>query len=344
MRRDACIFMAIPVSISVYEHAARLISRRPWDVSRDRDLLLAAHRAAYQLYRHFPVVIGIDIYNLEAEAYGCVVREPPGNGVPAIIEPRFSTLDEATTIQPFDPDRNGRLPLIVEVAARLQREFPEADVRVPVSGPFSIAQNLLGLSELIMAAALEPENVRRFLHRLVPGQLAYCRSARRAGVKVAFFESAAAPPLLSPKQFREIELPPLKEAMTGVSKIMGQSVPCILGGDTQKIVPELLETGTRFLICPAETDRLVFLGKTAAHPEVTVRINLNSALCVGGSREAIAREIDAVAELAARSPNPVMLGTGALPYETPSENVLFIIEYASGCARGVAGGPLNSEP
>ncbi|MCX6991663.1 MAG: hypothetical protein NT011_00815 [Kiritimatiellaeota bacterium] len=327
--------MAIPVSISVYEHAARLIDRRPWDVSRDRDLLLAAHRAAYQLYRHFPVVIGIDIYNPEAEAYGCVVREPPGNGIPAITEPRFATLDEATNIQPFDPDRDGRLPMIVEVASRLQREFPEADVRVPVSGPFSIAQNLLGLTELIMAAALEPENVRRFLHRLIPGQLAYCRAAQRAGVKVAFFESAAAPPLLSPKQFREIELPPLKEAMAGVSKILGQPVPCILGGDTQKIVPELLETGTRFLICPAETDRRVFLGKTAANPEVTVRVNLNPALYVGGSREAIAREIEAVAELAARSPNPVLLGTGALPYETPSENVLFIIEYAAGRARGI---------
>ena len=326
--------MAIPVSISVYEHAALLIGRRPWDVSRDRDLLLAAHGAAYRLYHHFPVVVGIDIYNLEAEAYGGVVQEPPDNGIPAITAPRFAALEEAADIQPFDPDRDGRLPMVVEVAARLQREFPEADVRVPVSGPFSIAQNLLGLSELIIAAALEPEKVRRFLHRLIPGQLAYCRAARRAGVNVAFFESAAAPPLLSPGQFREIELPALKEAMTGVSQIMGQSVPCILGGDTQRIVPELLETGTRFLICPPETDRLLFLAQTAAHPEVTVRVNLNQALCVSGSREAIAREIEAVAELAARSPNPVLLGTGSLPYETPPENVLFLIDYASRCAPG----------
>ncbi|MBU4199506.1 MAG: hypothetical protein KKG09_02290 [Verrucomicrobia bacterium] len=330
--------MALPVSISVYEHAAQLITRRPWDVSRNAELLLAAHRAAYQLYHHFPVVVGIDIYNLEAEAYGCRVCESPGNGIPAITEPLFANLNQAMTIQPFDPERDGRLPMILGVASQLQREFPEADIRIPISGPFSIAQNLLGLNELMIAAMLEPGNVRRLLQRLVPGQLAYCRAARRAGVKAAFFESAAAPPLLSPAQFREIELPPLKEAMAGISKIMGQPAPCILGGDTQKIVPELLETGTRFLICPAETDRSLFLKQVVAHPEVAVRINMNPALSARGPREAIAREINAIAELAAQSPNPILLGTGALPYETPPENILYIIDYAGKVPRGAING------
>ena len=38
-------------SPSVYEHAAFLIDRTPWDVSRDADLLFEAHAEAFRRYR-----------------------------------------------------------------------------------------------------------------------------------------------------------------------------------------------------------------------------------------------------------------------------------------------------
>jgi hypothetical protein len=58
------------VSPSVFEHAARFIGRTPWEVSRDGDLIYQAHARAYEYYRHAPIMAGIDIYNLEPEAYG----------------------------------------------------------------------------------------------------------------------------------------------------------------------------------------------------------------------------------------------------------------------------------
>jgi len=61
------------ISPSVYEHAAFLIGRTPWEVSRDAELIFEAHAAAYRTYRQTPVMPGIDIYNLEPEAYGGVV-------------------------------------------------------------------------------------------------------------------------------------------------------------------------------------------------------------------------------------------------------------------------------
>lgn len=320
--------MKIELSLSVYSHAAQFIGKRPWEVSRSLELMVAAHRAAYEVYRHAPVVVGIDIYNLEAEAYGCAVREPEGNGIPAIVEHPFSSAAETVGIRPFDPNRDGRLPAVIEAARRLREAIPEADVRVPLSGPFSIAQNLLGLTALLTETALAPEGVRALLHRLVEGQIAFSRAVKDAGLGVAFFESAAAPPLLSPAQFREVELPPLKEVMGGVADVMGRPVPCIIGGDTCPIIPEMLATGTRFLICPAETDRVRFLERMRAHSEVTVRVNLPTHVYTRGPRERIRAEIDAVCELAAGRAN-VLLGTGAIPYGTPVENVLFIREYVS---------------
>ncbi|MEK6796745.1 MAG: uroporphyrinogen decarboxylase family protein [Spirochaetota bacterium] len=319
--------MKIPLSLSVYEHAAKLIGAAPWDASRDPELLFKAHAKAYELYRHMPVVVGIDIYNLEAEAYGCIIDNPGGTGIPAITAPLFASLEDALGLTPISGNE-GRIPSFITVAERLKKLFPEADIRMPVSGPFSIAVNLIGMETLMMAAVIEPERTRRFLDVIVDGQLAFVRAVHDRGVGIAFFESAAAPPLLSPDTFKEVELPALKRVIGGTRDIIGRAVPCIIGGNTAPIIPHMLATGTNFLICPAETDRNIFLSAMEDHPEVNVRVNLNPALYTSGTKGDIAREVDAVTVLA-RGRKNILLGTGGIPYETPMENILFLKEYAA---------------
>ena len=52
-------------SPSVYEHAARVINKNPWEVSRSPQLLAQGNIEAFRLYKHRPVV-GTDICNLGA--------------------------------------------------------------------------------------------------------------------------------------------------------------------------------------------------------------------------------------------------------------------------------------
>jgi uroporphyrinogen-III decarboxylase len=163
---------------------------------------------------------------------------------------------------------------------------------------------------------------------LVPGQVAFAAAVIAAGLDVAFFESAAAPPLLSPAQFREIELPALKATMQQVGAAAGHPVPCIIGGNTASIIEPMLETGTDFVICPAETDRREFLKRMASHPDVKVRVNLDPRVYTRGSKSEILRAVDDVVALAAEQPN-LLLGTGAVPYETRPENLLLIRDYVA---------------
>ncbi len=100
--------MKIAFSPSVYEHAAFLIGMTPWDVSHDAELLCKAHRKAYEIYHHSPIVVGIDIYNVEAEAYGCTVERPHGNGIPAVTTGILNSIEEAHALKPFDPEVAGR--------------------------------------------------------------------------------------------------------------------------------------------------------------------------------------------------------------------------------------------
>ena len=312
-------------SPSVYEHAAFLIGRTPWEVSRDGDLMFEAHAEAFRRYRHAPVVVGIDIYNLEAEAYGGMINRAQGTGIPAIAKPICSSVRELLELEPFDPAAAGRIPMVIEVGNRLAETFPHADVRVPLSGPFSIASNLVGFETLLGGVLTEPAAVAAALEHLVEGQTVFCRAICRAGLDVAFFESAAAPPLLSPKMFRAVELPALKSIIGRSSAIVGHPVPCIIGGDTTGILDAILETGTRYVVCPAETDQEAFMAKIWSRAEVRVRVNLSPQVMVRGTRRQLRREVNRVKGLTAGREN-VCLGTGALPYETPPENVLWLKE------------------
>lgn len=319
--------MKIAFTPVVYEHAARFVGRSPWDVSRDAHLLFEAHRRAYLEYRQDVIAVGIDIYNLEAEAYGARVQYTGPEGIPAIHEPLLESLEQGLELAPFDPARSARVPMVLAVGQRLRREFPQADVRIPVAGPFSIAFNLCGITGLCEDVARRPELVARLLWRLAENQAVLCQAIARAGLEVAFFESAAAPPILSPRQFHEVELPALKRVLDVAANCLGHPVPCIMGGNTYPILDDLLSTGTSYLVCNVETDQAAFVQRVSrTHPHVKIRINLDPAVVACQEPERIYRAIDRVLDLAAGRRNCLM-GTGAMPYETPPENIRLIRQY-----------------
>jgi uroporphyrinogen decarboxylase len=311
---------------SVYEHAAGLIGKTPWEVSRNSRLLSKAHIEAFHLYNHCPVVVGIDIYNLEAEAYGATVDTPAGTGVPAIFRHPYSSAKELTTLKPFNPKTDGRVPMVIEAAGRVADECPEADVRIPLSGPFSLAANLMGFENLLYEIMTSPNLVARALSHLVAGQVDFCKEVVHRGLDIAFFESAATPPLLSPQDFKNIEFDALKEIMEKTAAVVGRPVPCIIGGDTAPILDSILETGTGYVCCPAGTDQQLFMEIMRAHPEVMVRINMDPGPMTSKNFGEVQKEVDRVLELA-NNREKVCIGTGCLPFETDPEAVLKTKEY-----------------
>lgn len=315
-----------PLGFKVFEHSAALIGRAPWEVSRDAALLFQAQAAAFRLYRHQPLIAGIDHYNLAPEAYGAPVRRPDGNGVPAIAEPSLASASELLRLFPLGLPCAGRLPMVLEVASHLAREFPEAEVAVPVDGPFSIASALVGFDQLLCDVAEDPDRVRTALAHLAEGQVRLTEEARARGLEVAFAESAAGPPLLSPALFRRVELPVLKTLLGRMGQIMGRPVACLMGGDTVRILDQLIETNSPYLVCPHETDQPAFVDRLKDRPDILVRVNLHSGLVARGSWDELRAEADRVLAFARRRPN-TMLGAGVLPYETAPENIFRLRDY-----------------
>ncbi len=319
--------MKIPFTPAVYEHAARFVGRTPAEVSRDAELLYQAHRGAYLEYHHQPIAVGIDIYNLEAEAYGAKVELFEGDAIPAIYHPLLTSLEDGLALKPFHPERDGRIAMVIAAGCRLKKEFPEADVRIPVAGPFSVAFNLRGINALCEDAVERPEETAKLLWHLAENQAVLCRAVAVAGLDIAFFESAAAPPMLSPRQFRELELPALRRILKLAAASVGHPVPCIMGGNTYPILDDLLSTGTSYLVSNVETNQPAFVESVSrTHPHVKVRVNMNPGIVACPDPKAIYQEIDRVLAFAGGHPN-CLLGTGALPFETPPDNIRLIKAY-----------------
>ena len=64
----------IPFVPAIYEHKARLIGRTPSEICRNAELLREALGRELAVYDPDMLVVGVDVYNVEAEALGCPVR------------------------------------------------------------------------------------------------------------------------------------------------------------------------------------------------------------------------------------------------------------------------------
>ena len=303
----------------IYEHAAALIGRSPWEVSRSTDLLVEAHHAAWTSYGHRLVVVGIDVYNVEPEALGAEVGEPPGNNVPAIGRHPLEELGDLTNLPAFNA-RVGRFPMILDAARALVPLCTGAEVRVPVCGPMAFANGLLGMENLLIGLMEDPQAAMETLDRLVSHQTGYLRAIAEAGVRPVFFESGTTPPLMSAAMFEEIEVPLLKRLFETAFAIFGERPPCIIGGDAAPIARAFLETEPGYVIAPSETDQAGFMNIASAFPNTHVRVNMAATLLASGDWQSLEQEARRAAGLAASRPNS-SVGCGVVPFEAAPETI-----------------------
>lgn len=317
--------MSAPLKFSpgIYEHAAALIDERPWTVSRSGELLTKAHLAAWERYRHPMIVVGIDVYNLEPEAYGAKIPEPKGNNMPSIAEHPCEEVDEMAELELLDPASVQRIQDVLAAGKALKARCPEAEVRIPVCGPFALAMGLIGMNELLMSLVEDKDELIEALTHLLKGQIAYLEAIQEADLLPIIFESGTTPPLLPVEHFETVEAPLLKELFAACKNLFGESPPCVIGGDAAPIIHSLLETEPGWVIAPSETDRGAFLNLASDKLATHVRVNLPAAMLLDQSRELIAKEVE-VAVAIARSRDNTSVGCGVVPFESDPETVLFV--------------------
>jgi len=312
---------------AIYEHKAKLLGKSPSEVSQDPKLLAQAVLAEYETYRPDMLTVGIDIYNVEAEALGCNVLFPEAiDAVPVIDKRVLSNLDgvDALVGTPMvDPERSGRMPLVLEAARAVNDKLgDQIYVRGAISGPHSMAVELMGIEQLLIAMIDQPGTIDRLLKFCTGVSISYGRAFLKRGVEVCVFDSYAAPPLVSPQLYKDLILPHVNTLVLDLKKYGAELLEYVIGGNTSPIAEHLFATGADVVLSDFSSDVDTFL-QYARDNSVLVRRNINPILIEQGPDRKLQNEVHSVSTLAAANQN-VIIGTGVISYNTEPERVLMV--------------------
>ncbi|HOW86766.1 MAG TPA: uroporphyrinogen decarboxylase family protein [Candidatus Aminicenantes bacterium] len=324
----------LPFVPAVYEHKARLVGRSPSEVCRSADLLLEALERELAVYDPDVLTVGLDVYNVEAEAAGCEVRyfgrEPD---VPAVAGPVLAGPDGIGRLRRPDPAADGRMPLFVDVAARLARERGrDLVVRGAVTGPFSLACALTGTEELLVATVEDPGFVRQILAFASAVSVDFGRAFLERGVEPVLFDSKASPGAASPRVFRDFVRPAYRDLVFPALRAAGaRMLPLIIGGDTTPILEDLLATGAGQLLCDAGADLDLF-ARRCAEEKRAFRASVDARLVHTARPGRVREEARGVlGRLVGRT--GVLFGCGVVAYDCDPRNVLALREARDEFAR-----------
>ncbi len=142
-----------------------------------------------------PVMLTAMDLSAEAEAYGCEIRMEDDE-IPTVIGRRAANLDEIAALP--EPQPGDARTAVHLGAARQLAAQGGAPVLGGMIGPFSLAARLFGVSEALLATAVEPELVEALLDKVTPFLAAYAAAFREVGAAGVIMAEPAAG-LLSPR-------------------------------------------------------------------------------------------------------------------------------------------------
>ena len=314
-----------PFVPSIYEHGAAVLGRRPSEVSQDAELMAAAAVEAWRAYGHDLVTVGIDIYNIEAEALGCPVRyHPDGPSIPGVESHPLAgpEMPDPLDLPVPQPGPGNRLGLIADACTTVMDAIG-SDVWVYgcMGGPFSQAAELRGFGNLIIDMVTNPDAVHRLMERTTALALDHARRLSRTGVGIYLYESWATMPLITPAIFRDYVVPYNGRVIAAIRQGFDTPPPAIImGGDITLLVDFFLEADSGLIVCDYLADFDLIRRRTAGRT-VMVRGCVDPKLIERGAWGDLEPAIATLARKARGMPN-FLWGCGCVPYHAPRDHVL----------------------
>ncbi|MCE0498212.1 MAG: hypothetical protein LV481_09745 [Methylacidiphilales bacterium] len=323
---------------AIYEHKAWFLQETPSHVCQSTELLARALLAEFETIGPDALTVGIDVYNVEAEAAGCQITFYDKNhtGVPGIeAGHHILRVDDDITNRPIpNPRTDGRMPVHIEAARRVIKELgPNYWVRGAISGPFSLATSLVGLDELFPACLEEPDQAKAILDYAARIIKDYAQAYIDVGAGLVMFDSQASPDMISRRIYEEFVFPVTKDLIRHFTAQGIRNVPLIIGGDTTPIIDLLLHTGANNLLCDYTADWGTW---AAACREAgrAVRRNLSHRLLETETPDEIYLAAGKIVSQGHEMPGFIM-GTAVIPYGTATQTILAVKQACLDAAKTI---------
>jgi uroporphyrinogen decarboxylase len=158
------------------------------------------------------------------------------------VESPIQTLADFERYTPPDPYAPGRYDAIEKAVATYGDRYA---VIVHLNDVFSLPRYLMGMENLLMAVALDPELVQELVDMSVDINLKMAKEVARRGAKIVYTGDDVAGtkgPLMSPRHFRKLFYPGLCRVMRGF-KELGLYVIKHTDGNLWPIIDMIVDSG-----------------------------------------------------------------------------------------------------
>jgi uroporphyrinogen decarboxylase len=300
-------------------HAGKLKGYTAQEVLTDGEKLLESLLEVNRLYIPDGQPVMFDL-QIEAEILDCPLVWAV-NSPPTVAEHPLAT---TTDIPDRLPERSdGRLPLVLDVMRCMKEAVGDRTALFGlVCGPLTLASHLRG-TEVFMDIILKPD----YADRLLAYTSAVCKRMIDLYAEAGMDVIAVVDPLvsqISPRHFRSL----MTEPMTGVfSAIRAHGVlsSFFVCGDATKNVELMCQTGPDSIAIDENID-------LATAKEITDRYNvtlfgnipLTTVMLMGTQQDNMKFVTDVLEKV--HEPNYVLAPGCDMPYDTPVENVIGVVE------------------
>ena len=333
----------VPVYAQISHHSARLAGVSTLQFFTDAQAFLECQLAADQIYGVDAPTIHYDVYNIEAEALGAklIWKEKE---IPSVDtrEAFLRSVDGWRTLHPIKIGSAGRMPFVLEINRRLVGLGLSPKIRF--TGLFTLAANLLGLTNLIVAVMTEPARVHTLLEFLTEEVVApwiICQRANCGRNEVATGSDAlASPPILSVELVREFCLRYIKrlEQQIGGIRLAGLWGESSLSDPRQLLDIKKEGSPTTIQVLDPDVTALgpAFFRRYADQVGVALYMGIDAHLISEGPVSEIQTRARRFIEEGG-STGRFVLFINDIPYDTPSEHVHAVVATAREYRRDAAG-------
>ena len=319
---------------AIYEHKAKLIGESVARVAQDTDLLVKAVLAEYETYQPDMLTIGVDIYNIEAEAIGAeVLFSEKSDVVPSIKDRILKDVLDVNNLTMPEVSTAGRIPWLLEASRKVNHVLGKnVLVRGALSGPYSIAAELIGIEPLIMAMMMDQASFVKLIAFTTSFVIAFGKGYIKRGLSLCMFDSQASPPLISPEMFDTFLVPRYQKIAQAFKAVGCDCSELVIGGKTDSVAESMCKTGFDIVLCDYPCNPEPFLtDKKETMP--LVRRNISPVLIEQGDFEGLDGKIADARQLSRQFRN-IIIGTGVLSYNVPTENILKVKQMCLENERG----------
>ena len=260
------------------------------------------------------------------------------DALPEVVGRSISSLDEVDKLKPIDPYRDGRAYVYIEAIGLLaERVKGEVAIRAPGAGAYTMAGNILGISQFLTEMALaeaeedaeQSDKIMRLIEVMYESHYRFCEACVKAGADIVqCADSMASLDLTSPSLYEKYAHPFEKKFFERISRLKNEydflTLLHICGNST-KVAPLLADTGCDIFEVDYKVDLSYY--KQLMGQSICLMGNLNPAgsLLYGTPDDVEAEVLQSIAE--AGHGGKFLVGSGCeVSANTPFENIKRMVD------------------